>query len=220
MTRCETLKSSPVFRRLIHKKRCVVPLDGFYEWKEVQQPGSKKPAKQPYYVHYKDGSLMMMAGLYDVWTNEGGDKLYSYTIITTAGSKQLEWLHNRMPVILQGADIDRWLSAKPLDEAFDAKHNPFVPLISDNIVWHPVDQRSTCLGKLRFVCVLHTAMVHTSEQNVLQRARCSRPHRLGGHQEGTGQEVYCALLRPCRPRCQIQDIKHRVQSRQRQQRRS
>ncbi|WPG98992.1 DUF159 domain protein [Acrodontium crateriforme] len=90
------------------RKRCVVVVEGFYEWLE------KGKDKLPHYMKRKDGQIMCLAGLWDVVTYENmekGDKLYSYTIITTDSNKQLKFLHNRMPVILEpgSAEMQMWL---------------------------------------------------------------------------------------------------------------
>ena len=90
------------------KKRCVVIAQGFYEW--LKKNGGKE--KIPHYTKRKDGQLMCFAGLWDCVQYEGADeKLYTYTVITTDSNKQLSFLHDRMPVILEnGSDqIRTWL---------------------------------------------------------------------------------------------------------------
>ncbi|ANB11564.1 hypothetical protein AWJ20_4384 [Sugiyamaella lignohabitans] len=85
--------------------RCLVFMEGYYEW---QKEGSKN--SYPHYVKRKDGKLMCMAGLWDHNT-QGGEDLYSFTIITTAAHKDIAWLHERMPVIVDPEDklLDEWL---------------------------------------------------------------------------------------------------------------
>ncbi|KAI5860130.1 DUF159-domain-containing protein [Durotheca rogersii] len=90
------------------RKRCIVVAQGFYEW--LNKGGGRE--KIPHYVKRKDGKLMCFAGLWDVVQYEdGGQKLYTYTIITTSSNKQLSFLHDRMPVILDnGSEAMRtWL---------------------------------------------------------------------------------------------------------------
>jgi len=102
--RSETITSSPVFRRLLPSKRCIVLLNGFYEWKKN---GNQK---QPYYIHR--GPIMACAGLYDVCTGPDGAPLYTFTICTTDSSSRLQWLHDRMPVILSDrAAMEGWLGS-------------------------------------------------------------------------------------------------------------
>jgi hypothetical protein len=93
------------------KKRCIVVAQGFYEW--LKKNGGK--GKIPHFIKRKDGKLMCMAGLWDCVQYEGSDeKLYSYTIITTDSNKQLNFLHDRMPVILENGseDLRTWLDPK------------------------------------------------------------------------------------------------------------
>ena len=93
------------------KKRCIVIAQGFYEW--LKKNGGKE--KIPHFIKRKDGKLMCMAGLWDCVQYEGSDeKLYSYTIITTDSNKQLNFLHDRMPVILENGseDLRTWLDPK------------------------------------------------------------------------------------------------------------
>jgi putative SOS response-associated peptidase YedK len=91
------------------KKRCVVIAQGFYEWLK------KGKEKIPHYVKRKDGQLMCFAGLWDCVQYEGSDeKIYTYTVITTSSNKQLSFLHDRMPVILENGseEIRTWLDPK------------------------------------------------------------------------------------------------------------
>jgi putative SOS response-associated peptidase YedK len=93
------------------KKRCIVIAQGFYEW--LKKNGGKE--KIPHFIKRKDGKLMCMAGLWDCVQYEGSDeKLYSYTIITTDSNKQLSFLHDRMPVILENGSeqLRTWLDPK------------------------------------------------------------------------------------------------------------
>lgn len=90
------------------KKRCIVVAQGFYEW--LKKNGGKQ--KVPHYTKRKDGQLMCFAGLWDCCQYEGSEtKIYTYTIITTDSNKQLSFLHDRMPVILENGsdDLRTWL---------------------------------------------------------------------------------------------------------------
>lgn len=89
------------------RKRCVIPVQGYYEW---YKKGPKE--KIPHFTKRSDGQLMMIAGLYDCVQYEGSpDRLWSYTIITTAANSSLAWLHDRMPLILDqdSEGITKWL---------------------------------------------------------------------------------------------------------------
>ena len=102
--RAETVADKPSFRGAFRKRRCLVPADGFYEWRGA------KGAKQPYRILSADGGMFAFAGLWERWDKGGGEPLESFTIITTEANGKLAPLHARMPVILDPADFERWLS--------------------------------------------------------------------------------------------------------------
>ncbi|KAG2298851.1 hypothetical protein Bca4012_010367 [Brassica carinata] len=136
--RSESVSEKASFRRLLPKNRCLVAVDGFYEWKKE---GSKK---QPYYIHFKDERPLVFAALYDSWQNSGGETLYTFTILTTASSSALDCLHDRMPVILGDKDsVDTWL-----DDPSTSKLQPLLaPYEKSDLVWYPV---TSAIGKLSF----------------------------------------------------------------------
>ena len=101
--RAETLAKSPVFRGPFKSRRCLVPASGFYEW-QVQAQG-----KQPFCIRLSGGELFAFAGLYDIWRDDDGNELHSYTIVTTAPNELVAPIHNRMPVILRREDEHAWL---------------------------------------------------------------------------------------------------------------
>ncbi|MEK4327196.1 SOS response-associated peptidase [Paenibacillus sp. FSL R7-0312] len=101
--RAETVAEKPAFKRLLKSKRCIIPADGFYEWKK------DGTSKQPYRILMSDGSLFSFAGLYDTWEDPEGKKLSTCTIITTTPNSLMEGIHDRMPVILRPEDEADWL---------------------------------------------------------------------------------------------------------------
>ncbi|WP_342436690.1 SOS response-associated peptidase [Paenibacillus sp. FSL L8-0436] len=101
--RAETVAEKPAFKRLLKSKRCIIPADGFYEWKK---DGS---IKQPYRILLSDGGIFSFAGLYDTWEDSEGKKLSTCTIITTTPNSLMEDIHDRMPVILRPEDEADWL---------------------------------------------------------------------------------------------------------------
>jgi putative SOS response-associated peptidase YedK len=108
--KAESLATSRMFQDSLKRSRCLVPADGFYEWKAV--PGQKR--KQPYYVKVRDG-LFAFAGL---WTPPAGPGLPpTCTIITTAPNDLLAEIHNRMPAILERSDEERWLDPRVTNTA-------------------------------------------------------------------------------------------------------
>ncbi|CAH2079285.1 unnamed protein product [Thlaspi arvense] len=136
--RSESVAEKASFRRLLPKNRCLVAVDGFYEWKKE---GSKK---QPYYIHFKDGRPLVFAALFDSWQNSEGETLYTFTILTTSSSSALQWLHDRMPVILGVKEsVDTWL-----DDPSMSKLKPLLtPYENSDLVWYPV---TSAIGKLSF----------------------------------------------------------------------
>jgi putative SOS response-associated peptidase YedK len=98
---------------LFKKRRCLVPADGFYEWVRFDPKN-----KQPFAFRMADDAPFAFAGLWDAWTEPGGQWLQSFSIITTDANELMAPVHNRMPVIIQPKDYNRWLDR-------DAKSPPF-----------------------------------------------------------------------------------------------
>ncbi|WCJ37235.1 Abasic site processing protein HMCES [Euphorbia peplus] len=134
--RSESLCQKGSFRRLLQKRRCLVAVEGFYEWKK---DGSKK---QPYYIHFKDGRPLVFAALYDSWLNAEGELIFTFTIVTTSSSSALQWLHDRMPVILSYKEAtDTWLNASPV------KLDVLRSYEDSDLGWYPV---TPAMGKTSF----------------------------------------------------------------------
>jgi putative SOS response-associated peptidase YedK len=105
--RSETAATSPMFRQAYERRRCLVPADGFYEWKGV------KPSKTPYHIHMKDGSTFAFAGLWERWKADDKPKpLDTFTILTTEPNELMADIHKRMPVIIERSDYSCWLDRK------------------------------------------------------------------------------------------------------------
>ena len=109
--RSETLLEKASFKRLVSTRRCIIPADGFYEWKKQ---GS---SKQPMRIVMCDGDIFSMAGLYDIWIDPDGKKVSTCTIITTTPNSLIADIHDRMPVILRRDDEAEWLSRDNHDES-------------------------------------------------------------------------------------------------------
>jgi putative SOS response-associated peptidase YedK len=103
--RAETLLEKPAFRRLVARKRAIIPADGFYEWK-----AAGRGQKQPMRITMKDGGMFSFAALYDTWTSPEGAKIHTCTIITTTPNRLVADIHDRMPVILRREDEPVWLN--------------------------------------------------------------------------------------------------------------
>jgi putative SOS response-associated peptidase YedK len=119
--RAETVATKPAFRDAFKRRRCLIPADGFYEWKK---DGSKK--KRPFYIHRRDGRPFGFAGLWERWERADSKPIESCTVITTDANDVLQDLHDRMPVILPEESYDRWLDPKWKDDAkLSAMLTPF-----------------------------------------------------------------------------------------------
>jgi putative SOS response-associated peptidase YedK len=104
--RAETVADKPAFRSPLRKQRCLIPADGYYEWKSM---GGRK---QPYYFSMKDGNPFCFAGLWERWHPADGDAVETCTIITTSANTLGAEIHPRMPVILAADDFERWLDPR------------------------------------------------------------------------------------------------------------
>ena len=102
--RAETVAEKPFFRSAFRHHRCLVPANGYYEWKKEGR------GKQPWFIHPKDQALFAFAGLWDRWTGADG-VLDTFTIITTSANPSTASIHDRMPVILPPGQYDTWLEA-------------------------------------------------------------------------------------------------------------
>lgn len=106
----ETLADRPSFRNSLHRKRCLIPTNGFYEWQTLEK------LKIPYFITLKNQPVIALAGLFDQWTNrETGEITNTFTIVTTRANPMMEEIHNlkkRMPVILAPEAEKLWLDLK------------------------------------------------------------------------------------------------------------
>lgn len=145
--RAETLAEKSAYKRPFQKRRCIIPADGFFEWKKV--PGQK--AKQPMYIHRTDGEPMAFAGLWELWRPPDGGKdghattsdestwIRSCTIITGEPNETMEPIHDRMPVMLPPSAWRDWLA--PDNHDLEALGKLFVPAPAQLITAHPVTTR-------------------------------------------------------------------------------
>ncbi|OSC43130.1 SOS response-associated peptidase [Mycobacterium decipiens] len=116
--RADRVATSPAFRNSAKNKRCLVPMDGWYEWRVNPDAAlGRQNAKTPFFMHRSDGAPLFMAGLWSVWKPNGSaPPLLSCTVITTDAVGELAEIHDRMPLMLAEEDWDDWLSPDaPLD---------------------------------------------------------------------------------------------------------
>jgi len=108
--RAETITASPAFRDAFVRKRCIVPVESFYEWK---RDGT---IRQPYRIVRRDGDPLALAGLWSGWRDQATDTVRrTFSIVTTTPNETIAALHDRMPVVLERDTWDRWLDPRPAD---------------------------------------------------------------------------------------------------------
>lgn len=116
--RLETAADKPAFRTALRRRRCIIPADGFYEWKRSGN------AKTPMFIHRTDDRPMGFAGLWESWTDPDGSPLLTATVLTTSPNALMAPIHDRMPVILDEARWRDWL------EPGDRSIEQLLPLLS------------------------------------------------------------------------------------------
>lgn len=118
--RAETIEIKPTYRNSFKNRRCLIPADGFYEWK------GKVGSKTPYFIRLKSREPFAFAGLYDLWESPIAEVISSATIVTTGPNELLSPIHNRMPVILSVEEYDTWLTKEKVDPSLlKAMLNPY-----------------------------------------------------------------------------------------------
>lgn len=125
--RSETLTEKKSFKGPFLSRRCLVPANGFFEWKDAEE------FKQPFFVRLLSSELLAFAGLFEHWVSPDGEDVYSYTIVTTEANTLIQPLHERMPVILSPEHYNYWLD--PNNEDVEGLQNLLLP--------YPMAQMST-----------------------------------------------------------------------------
>jgi putative SOS response-associated peptidase YedK len=146
--RAESVAEKPAYRFSFRKQRCLIPADGFYEWKKESK------AKQPYFIHRKDGKPLAFAGLWSRWKDPEKGPLDTFTILTTDANELIRPLHDRMPVILDSRDFGLWLDPsvedrdrlEPLLAPFDAGQMETFPV--SRAVNSPANDAADCIAPL------------------------------------------------------------------------
>ncbi|MBW3606588.1 MAG: SOS response-associated peptidase [Actinobacteria bacterium] len=131
--RSETVADKPAYRTALRRRRCIIPADGFYEWR------THPHGKTPYYIHRADGRPLAFAGLWEGWKSPDGEWLRTCAIITGVADERLTDLHPRMPIILRPDTWEVWLdrAERRPDAVLDLLVDPDV----DHLSWHAVGDR-------------------------------------------------------------------------------
>jgi putative SOS response-associated peptidase YedK len=112
LARVETATTTPAFRDALRRRRCLVVVDGFYEWK---RDGAAK--RQPYFVRRDDGAPFALAGIWERWVSADGEVVESCAILTQPAAPPIDAIHDRMPLVVEPQAWDRWLDPALVDVA-------------------------------------------------------------------------------------------------------
>ncbi|HET6762479.1 MAG TPA: SOS response-associated peptidase [Longimicrobiaceae bacterium] len=130
--RAETVAEKPSYRAAFRKRRCLVPMNGFFEWKRDGK------AKVPHWIHARDGGVVTVAGLWERWYPADAEPVTTFTVLTTAANAFMSALHDRMPVIISPDARAHWLAA----DAGDADLSSLLAAApEDALDAHPVSTR-------------------------------------------------------------------------------
>lgn len=143
--RLETADSKPAFRKAFRARRCVVPADGYYEWYSSQARDAKgRAVKQPYFIRPVDGSVLAMAGLYEIWRDPAADQddphpfLWTCTLLTTSATDELGHIHDRMPLMVTPERLDDWLD--PVHDDPETVRQLLTPAAPGALAAYPVSR--------------------------------------------------------------------------------
>ena len=131
--KAEGIETRPAFRQAFERRRCLVPVDNFYEWKKTGT------GKQPYAIALANRGIMALAGLWENWKSPAGEWVRSFAIVTTEPNELCAELHNRMPVILAPETWPTWLGEEPADRA--RLKSLLAPYPSEGMICWPVSTR-------------------------------------------------------------------------------
>lgn len=107
--RAETVQQKPAFKNAVTRRRCLIPADGYYEWREA---GGRKRA---YFIHRRDGKPVGFAALAETWIGPNGEEVDGVAIVTAPASRDLAALHHRVPVTIAPENFERWLDCRAND---------------------------------------------------------------------------------------------------------
>jgi len=121
--RVETLAEKPAFKKAFASRRCLLPADGYFEWYDptsasdepADRTGKTRPRKQPFFLRPRDGGILALAGLYELWRDDERERddprawLWTATVITTEATDDLGRIHDRMPMFVEPDQVDAWL---------------------------------------------------------------------------------------------------------------
>jgi putative SOS response-associated peptidase YedK len=140
--RAETVAVKPSFRSAFARRRCLIPADGYYEWRSLDGINRGRPRKQPYYIHRPDGGTLAFAGIYELWRDSSlpadhpRSWLWTAAIITTRATDDLGRIHDRMPMVVAPGCWEEWLD--PAADDPDRLLGAMMPAASSGLKVRPV----------------------------------------------------------------------------------
>ncbi|TWH01847.1 putative SOS response-associated peptidase YedK [Nocardioides sp. J9] len=148
--RMETVAEKPAFRKAFASRRCIIPADGYFEWYELEDGKVRggKPRKQPFFITPEDGSILAMAGLYEIWRNQAVPPdapdafRWTCTVLTTAATDELGRIHDRMPLLVDRDSRAAWLDPR---HTIDDLSGLLTPAQQGGLTAYPV---STAVGNV------------------------------------------------------------------------
>jgi len=177
--RAETVKEKPAFKNAIRRRRCLIPADGYYEWK------SSDGIKRPYFVHRRDGCPVGFAGVAETWFGPNGEEVDTVAIVTAPASADLAVLHHRVPVTIEAKDFEFWLDCRS-DDA-----DAVTPLMKGpeegEFIWHEVSVRVNHVANDDAQLILPiTAEQREAEQSKPARKTSPRKTAVADSDDGQG----------------------------------
>jgi putative SOS response-associated peptidase YedK len=132
--RAESVLEKPTFRNATARRRCLIPADGFYQWK-----GDVPGRKQAFHIHRPGHELFALAGLWEHWQGADGSEIETAVVITTRPTAALSEIHNRMPAVIMPEDFSRWLDTG--SHSAEEAVRLLVPPPDDYFTAEPMDLR-------------------------------------------------------------------------------
>ena len=138
--RMETVTEKPAFRKAFASRRCILPADGYFEWY-----GETRGHRQPFFIRPRDGHVLAMAGIYEIWRNPALDRddpaafVWSCAVLTTTAEDAVGHIHDRMPLMLEPDRYASWL--EPSDASPEALLGLLVPATPGRLEAFPVSRR-------------------------------------------------------------------------------
>ncbi|MSQ51393.1 MAG: SOS response-associated peptidase [Betaproteobacteria bacterium] len=161
--RAETVAEKPAFRAAFRRRRCLIPVDGWYEWKEE---GGRK---QPYFLYLRERGLAGLAGLWEEWISPDGSPIESYAVVTTDANAEAAKIHDRMPVIVAPAQQSLWLEGEPRQASSLLR-----ALEPGGLRFHKVDRRMSAARVADAMCVETVSDEESSAPDIAASERQGR----------------------------------------------